>query len=310
MKLRLGSRTSRLAVRQSQQVAQRLEDAGSTVEIVEISTRGDEKRDLAFAQIGAPGVFVRELERALEAGVVDLVVHSYKDLPSISPDGLEVAAVPPRVDAADCLLVLPEAIDPQRGADELLPLRVGAVVGTASARRRALLHDLRADLQIAHLRGNVPTRIEKLRRRDYHAVVLAAAGLERLGESAEGLLVRRLDPAVFVPAPSQGALAVQVRAPSNDRDRSIRQRVAALEDAATRRVIEAERHLQALVEGGCQTAFGAWCRIRSDHSLILHAAFEGPEGLRRTTGSGDRPHDLAASLLPKLRPHLGAPSNA
>lgn len=302
MKLRLGSRRSELALRQSRWVARRLEAHGCAVEIQEISTRGDEKRDLAFNQIGAPGVFVRELERALEGGDVDLVVHSYKDLPSASPGGLTVAAVPGRHDAADCLLALPPAIEQRRSeAGETLPLAAGMRIGTASARRRALVRDLRPDLEVAHLRGNVPTRIDKLRAGDFDAILLAAAGLERLGETAQGLRVLRLDPAVFIPAPSQGALAVQVRTPDEDRDQEIHRRVAALDESAARRVVAAERRLQALIEGGCQTAFGAWCRLGPDGKLAMDAALDGPSGLRRASGTGVDPTELADSLLPALR---------
>lgn len=300
MKLKLGTRGSKLAVAQSGMVADRLRALGADVELVQISTRGDQQRELAFQQIGAPGVFVRELEAALQRGDVDLVVHSYKDLPSASPEGLVVAAIPGRRDAADRLLIRQAVVDDE--APGLLPLGRGAIVGTASARRAALLRDLRPDLEVAHLRGNVPTRLAKLRAGDYDAILLAAAGLDRLDASTQDLEDRRLDPAIFVPAPSQGALAVQVREPSNAADRRVFDRIAALDDAPARRVVGAERHLQALVESGCQTAFGAWCRLGEDGQLHMEAALDAPEGLRRASGAGDDPLVLAASLLADLRP--------
>ncbi len=301
MKLRLGTRASQLALRQAEAVATRLRTAGHQVEIETISTRGDRHRDQAFAHIGAPGVFVRDLEAALSGGRVDLAVHSYKDLPAVSPAELTVAAVPERLDAADRLLARPGAVDP--GSSSVLPLAAGATVGTASARRRALVLDLRPDLAVAHLRGNVPTRVAKLRAGDHDAIVLAAAGLGRLGDKIDlaGLVDLRLDPSIFVPAPSQGALAVQVRAGDGGRDREIHRAVAALDDAAARRVVGAERRLQARLEGGCQIALGAWCRPEGD-GLRMDAAYGVGETLLRASGTGTDPIDLADRLLPALRP--------
>ena len=300
MKLRLGSRGSQLALRQSGSVADRLRAGGHQVEVVKISTRGDRHRDLAFEHIGAPGVFVRELESALSGGRVDLVVHSYKDLPSASAPELTVAAVPERLDAADLLLVRPGALD--QAAEGILPLADGARVGTASARRRALVLDLRPDLDVAHLRGNVPTRVDRLRAGGYDAILLAAAGLRRLGEDLDlgGLVDLRLDPAIFVPSPSQGALAVQVRAADRGRDGEIHRAVAALDDPAVRRVVAAERRLQALLEGGCQIAFGAWCRPETGRQLRMDAAYSAGGALRRASGTGDDAIELAERLLPAL----------
>lgn len=308
MKLRLGSRGSQLALSQSENVAERLRADGHEVEIEKISTRGDRHRELAFEQIGAPGVFVRELEAALLDGRVDLVVHSYKDLPTQSPPGLTVAAVPERLDAADRLLIRPEALD--ETAEGILPLAAGARVGTASARRRALVHDLRPDLDVVHLRGNVPTRVGKLRADGYDAILLAAAGLERLAAELDltDLIDRRLDPAIFVPAPSQGALAVQVRAADSDRNREVRRAAGALDDEAARRMVSAERRLQALVEGGCQIAFGAWCRPEADGSLLMDAVYSAGDTLRRASGTGDDPSGLADRLLPALRPSKSRPA--
>ncbi|MEO1370371.1 MAG: hydroxymethylbilane synthase [Acidobacteriota bacterium] len=299
LSLKLGTRGSKLALAQSGMVADRLRAHGADVELVRISTRGDRQRELAFQQIGAPGVFVRELEAALGRGDVDLVVHSFKDLPSASPDGLTVAAIPGRRDAADRLLIHEDSL--VEGADGPLPVGPGATVGTASARRAALLRDLRPDLEVAHLRGNVPTRLDKLRGGDYDAILLAAAGLDRLGAtlddfSTADLVDRRLDPAIFIPAPSQGALAVQVREPRTDADRRIVDHVERIDDADVRRVIRAERRLQALIEGGCQTAFGAWCRADPAGRLTMDAALGVDGGLRRASGSGDDPDALAEQL--------------
>ncbi len=302
MKLRLGTRGSQLALRQSESVAERLRANGHEIKIEQISTRGDRHRELAFANIGAPGVFVRELETALIDGRVDLVVHSYKDLPSDSPPELTIAAIPERQDAADRLLARPEALD--ESIQSILPLAAGTRVGTASARRGALVLDLRPDLDVVHLRGNVPTRIQKLRDGGYDAILLAAAGLDRLGATLDltDLSDLRLDPSIFVPAPSQGALAAQVRVAATDRDREIHRAVAVLDETAIRRIIRAERRLQARLEGGCQIAFGAWCRAEADGRLRMDAVYRAEGELRRATGTGTDPVDLADRLLPSLRP--------
>ncbi len=278
MKLRLGTRGSRLALAQSGDVARMFEARGHEVEVQVIKTTGDRDRDRAFVEVGAPGVFVIEIEQALVAGSIDVAVHSYKDLPSKSPAELVVAAVPERVDAADRLLIRPEAHEPGQG---LIPVRRDGVIGTASARRQALLRHFRPDLRAELLRGNLPTRVARVRDGDFDATLLAAAGLMRLDRTAAtrdpsvaldrgGIAEVRLDPAVFVPAPSQGALAIQVR-----RDAAIvRAEVEALDDVAAHRAVRAERALLALVEGGCQVPFGAWARAVDGGLLEMMALLE------------------------------------
>jgi hydroxymethylbilane synthase len=258
LRLRLGTRGSDLARMQSQWVAARLAD--TTVEFEIISTAGDRSTAPTFGAIGPQGVFVREIEQALTEQRIDCAVHSYKDLPTRSPDGLTIAAVPPRVDPADWLLIEPRAHAPE--ADSLLPLIAGCRLGTSSARRQAWLRHYRADLELKPLRGNVPTRIQRLRDGDYGAIVLAGAGIERLNEGGDrlsrlldGLVRVRLDPRQFVPAPGQGALAVQCRASDN----AIRERVGLIDDASTRTAVDLERALLARAEGGCDAAFGAYC---------------------------------------------------
>ncbi len=177
MNLRLGTRGSALALVQAGRVARRLQELGHATVTTVISTAGDRAADRAFADVGAFGVFVRDLEGALLDGRIDLAVHSYKDLPSISPAALMVAAVPERADAADVLLVRREALAEWGDG---LPLRAGARVGTSAARRHALLRAIRPDLKIGLLRGNVPTRVAALTSGQFDAIVLAAAGLDRL----------------------------------------------------------------------------------------------------------------------------------
>ena len=263
MKLRIGTRGSHLARIQALNAAARLQRLGHATEIVSIATAGDRSNAPVFAAIGPQGVFVREIEQALIDGAIDVAVHSHKDLPTASPDELLVAAVPERRDPAD-VLVVREGSSVATRTDALLPLAEGAVVGTASLRRQVWLTHFRKDLEPQSLRGNVLTRIRRLREGAYDAILLAGAGLDRL-RCAEfdgaspldlgDLDVVRLDPGIFVPAPAQGALAYQCRRS----DARVRDALAPLDDARTRAAVDAERTLLARLEGGCELAFGAWC---------------------------------------------------
>jgi hydroxymethylbilane synthase len=297
MKVRIGTRGSALALAQSGDVAARLRANGHDAELVVVSTTGDRVTDRAFSDVGAFGVFVRELEAALLEGSIDAAVHSYKDVPSRMPLGLVIGAVPERVDAADVLLVRREAHHANRG---VLPLDTGARVGTSATRRRALLLDARPDLVTDLLRGNVPTRVRALRDGKYDAIVLAAAGLERLAR-AEGehrlvlpddVVVVRLDPATFVPAPSQGAIAVQVR----ENDMAARKAVAELDEPECRRAVLTERAALHLADGGCTLPFGAWCTTAENGMLTLTTALGLEDGsIARSTATGAEPQPVAAA---------------
>ncbi len=303
VRIRVGTRGSRLARNQTARVTSRLEAAGHQVEVHAFKTAGDLKQDLPFHAVGPPGVFAREIERALADGEIDAAVHSYKDLPTADPEGLIVAAVPERLDAADCLLINADRV---ADGDGLIPLSPGACVGTSSARRAALLRDLRPDVVTEPIRGNLPTRIAKLHERSgrYDAILLAAAGLERLrdnpepGDDPRRVVRLRLDPEMFVPAPAQGALAVQVR----DGD-PVRAVIEALDDPAHRREIEVERLLLARVEGGCRVAAGAWCRGLGDGQLALTAVLEVDGHLRRATARDSNGERLARTVARKLLGH-------
>jgi hydroxymethylbilane synthase len=297
MKIRIGTRGSALALAQSSDVAGRLRALGHDPELIVISTTGDRVADRSFADVGAFGVFVRELESALLEGTVDAAVHSYKDVPSRMPEGLTIAAVPERVDAADVLLVRRDAIAALRGG---LPLGDGARVGSSATRRRALLLDARPDLALGLLRGNVPTRVRSLTDGRFDAIVLAAAGLARLARAdaehrltlGDDVVAVRLDPATFVPAPSQGAIAVQVR----DSEAAVRAAVELLDDASCRRAIQAERAALFLAEGGCTLPFGAWCTVAPDGALTLTAALGLDDGsIARTVATGTDPQSVAAA---------------
>ena len=305
MNLRLGTRGSMLALAQARDMSARLASLGHETEIVVIQTTGDGDQVRPFAQVGEPGLFVRELERALLDERVDVAVHCYKDLPSLSPEGLVVTAMPEREDTRDVLVVREACLAEAEGP---FPLAPGACVGTASARRQALVRHLRADLTTELLRGNVPTRLRKLSEGQFDAILLAAAGLSRLERAAsggevepldkQGLREVHLDPEVFVPAPSQGALALQAR----EADVATREALSPLDDPAGHRAVRAERELLTLVEAGCQVPFGAYASLDDDGALTLHAALELDGALRRASARDEDPLCLARQVHAELIP--------
>jgi hydroxymethylbilane synthase len=253
-------------------VAASLEEAGYDVELVIIKTAGDQNQTALFGSIGAQGVFVREIEQALVERRIELAVHSFKDLPTQSPAELVVAAVPKRVDPADLLLVRRSALVGDK--NEFIPLAKNAKVGTASARRRVWLKHFRPDLNIEPLRGNVPTRVRKLQEGQYDAIVLAAAGVERLmADTRLGALgalgeieILRLDPEKFVPAPAQGALALQCRRD----DELVLEALEQVDHAPSHTAVLTERDALARAEGGCDVAFGAYCvKGKAGHELLV-----------------------------------------
>jgi hydroxymethylbilane synthase len=268
--VRIGSRGSRLALTQAEQAATALRRPGVEVAFVPITTAGDRDRTKPFGEIGARGVFVKELEEALLDGRIDIAVHSAKDMTSTDAEGLAVGAYLPRDDPRDALV----------GATEIRP---GMRIGTASARRRAQLLALEPTLSIEPMRGNIDTRLRKMRERGLDAIVLAACGLDRLGLAAEiGL---RFEPDVLLPEAAQGALALQVRAGEEEL-------VARADDAETRRRAEAERLCVATIGGGCLAPVAA-----HHDGAILHALISEEDGTRLERRSGDDPVALARELL-------------
>ena len=269
MLLRVGTRGSRLALTQAEQAASRLRTPGVEPALVPITTTGDRDRSKPFGELGSRGVFVKELEEALLAGRIDVAVHSAKDMTSTDTEGLVVGAFLPREDPRDALC----------GASEL---KQGMRVGTASIRRKAQLLALEPELSIEPLRGNIDTRLRKRGERGLDAVVLAAAGLDRLGLADEiGL---RFDPQELLPEAGQGALALQVRA----RDVQL---VSAADDAETRTRVEAERAVVAAVGGGCLAPVAAY-----HDGSVLEALVADEDGRWVERRSGDDPVALAAEL--------------
>jgi hydroxymethylbilane synthase len=302
-KLKVGTRGSDLARTQSETIATALRAVGLYVELTIIKTSGDQNQTASFGSIGPQGVFVREIEQALVERRIDLAVHSFKDLPTSSPAELVVAAVPDRVDPADLLLVRRAAL---AKGDDWLPLRMGARVGTASARRRVWLRHFRPDLKIEPLRGNVPTRVRKLTEGAFDAIVLAAAGVERLRPKArlgslDGIEVRRLDPRRFVPAPAQGALAVQCRRD----DATVLAALASIDHAPSHAAVRAERDALARAEGGCDVAFGAYC-VASGAAHELLAMHERGGVVRVARVAGRDPATLSAAVWTMLDAGAGS----
>jgi len=279
--LRIGTRGSALAVAQSSMVARALEALGEQVEIVEIVTSGDRAR-----AVGDKGRFVKEIEQALLAGEVDLAVHSAKDVPGELPNGLAIVGVPERADPRDALC----------GADSLEKLPAGASVGTASLRRRAQLLAARPDLDVRELRGNVDTRLRRLAEGELDAIVLAAAGLARLGRGDEG---QPLPEHTMTPAPGQGSLALEARAD----DARVRELTEQVTHPHARTALTAERALVRGIDATCHTPVGAQA-IRDGEALLLRSFVGTPDGSHwirdEVTGHPDDPRSLGSLAAERL----------
>jgi len=247
MNLRIGSRGSQLALWQANHIAACLRTRGHSVQIEIIKTTGDKLQEVTFAQVGSKGMFTKEIEEALAEGRVDLAVHSLKDLPTELPEPFRLAATPKRVDPRDVLVAVKY--------NSLHALPRGAVVGTSSQRRRAQLLALRPDIKAVEFRGNVDTRLRKLEEGQVDAILLAAAGLDRL-EKAEWVR-ERFEPHHFCPAAGQGSLGIETRKD----DATTLAAISFLDDAATCYAVTAERAALAALGGGCQVPIGIHCRV-------------------------------------------------
>ncbi|NQT54464.1 hydroxymethylbilane synthase [bacterium] len=287
----LGTRASTLARRQTGMVADAIRCAAPSARLAvkTITTRGDRDRQAPLSSFGGVGVFVKELELALLAGSIDVAVHSLKDLPSATTEGLCIAAIPAREDARDALLS-------QKGGD-LHHLPRNARVGTSSPRRRAQVLSLRPDLSVRDLRGNLDTRLRRLDEGDFDAIVLATAGLCRLGLQAR--ITQRLPHDMMLPAPGQGALAIQVRAG----DAKARDVLRPLSDPDTVAAVEAERAFLAAIGGGCHLPVGAYASV-SDGTLSLAGcvlALDGSTTIRdEASGTPEDAAHIGASLAEAL----------
>lgn len=303
MIIRIATRRSRLALAQAGWVRERLLELDPTlaVEVCEYVTRGDQVQDVALSRVGGKGLFTREIEQAILEGEADLAVHSLKDLPAEPPEGLRLAAVPVREDPRDCLVCVVSDARTAGGSDarsliDRLPHH--GRIGSSSVRRQAQLRGLRDDLRCDLIRGNVDTRLAKLDEGSYDALILAAAGLNRLGLSHR--ITAPLPPHLFVPAPGQGALGLQVRAEPDPRSDLI----ARVNSPEAWLCVSTERTLMRLLGGGCSIPLGAHARL-CDGMLELLAMVAGPEGreLIRVERRGDpeRSEELAHNVAEELR---------
>jgi len=255
----VGTRGSRLAREQARRVIERLPGAA---EVLVVTTSGDRFKEQKLGEQSSVGFFTKEIEAELLSKKIDLAVHSLKDLPTVIPPGLVLAAVLERDEAGDVLLVRPGALEHKRD----LPVRADATVGASSMRRQALLGAFAGDLTPVPIRGNVPTRVEKCIRGDCDAVILARAGLARLSLEVDPLLAFDLNPRLWICAPGQGVIAVEAR----EDDREVQARLSGLEHASTRAIITAERRLHVVFGGGCHAPFGAYME-REDSKIYVAA---------------------------------------
>lgn len=291
--IRIGTRRSKLALAQSGMMQRAVAAAAGLpleqVQLVEIVTTGDRVQDRRLLEIGGKALFTKEIEEALIDGRIDLAVHSMKDVPADQPPGLTIAAVPEREDPRDAFL--------GRDAATFGALPPGAVLGTASLRRQAQALALRPDLRIEMLRGNVDTRLRRLQEGDFDAILLASAGLSRLGLA--GVIGERLSPDAFLPAPGQGALAIQSRAEDADAPW-----LKALNHADTALCVEAERGAMTALEGSCRTAIGALAVIAEDR-LRLTVEMLAPDGSARWCRAGEMDADAGPQAARELGLELG-----
>ena len=289
MKLRVGTRGSRLALVQSTWVAEALRRLGTEVDLVPIRTSGDRLAQVALGEFGGKALFVKEIEEALLAGQVDVGVHSLKDMPAALPDGLVLAAFPPREDPRDVLLM--------RAGGGLDALPRGARVGTSSLRRRVLLLARRPDLAVVPIRGNVETRLAKLDRGEYDALVMAGAGLNRLGITpAHSWLLEAED---FLPAVGQGILGVEAR----QADREMLELLRRLDDTRTRMQALAERSFLLALGAGCHTPVAGYARLEGD-ALTVSGLVASLDGATVLQSSVSGPGASAAALGRKLAEEL------
>jgi hydroxymethylbilane synthase len=287
----IGTRGSKLALWQSNYVKDRLEEiTGLPVSLKVIKTTGDKILDVPLAKVGGKGLFTKEIEVELLAGAVDLAVHSMKDVPTELPGGCVIAATPPRVDPRDVIV--------SGAAYDLDSLPQGARLGTSSLRRRAQVKHLRADLDIVDVRGNLDTRMRKAEEGEVDAVILASAGITRMGWADR--ITHYIDPDQMVPAVGQGAIGIEIR----EDDEFMQEVCRTLSDPATLTCVTAERVVMRKLEGGCQVPIGAYCRVADGKKLVMDAMVASVDGetVLRETLEGDvaDPVTLGEAMVERL----------
>lgn len=290
----IATRGSELALWQAHFLQQKLKDLGYESKLNIIKTKGDQIQNLSFDKIEGKGFFTKEIEDALLSGEARVAVHSMKDLPTENPEGLVLGAVSYREDPRDCLISLPAA----RDESKILMLKDRAVIGTSSNRRKSQILDLRPDFQVEDLRGNVPTRIQKLRDGKYDAILLAAAGISRLNLDLTDLDVRYLHPREFVPAPAQGVLAFQCKA----EDTEIRKILAKLHHTDVSACTNVERRVLKMMGGGCHLPLGVFVEKDPANNYRAYAAISDSTGasLKRISIAQTTTDALAENIFQQL----------
>ncbi|MBM7713470.1 hydroxymethylbilane synthase [Siminovitchia sp. FSL H7-0308] len=266
-KIVIGSRRSKLALTQTNWVKEQLKQLGAPFEfeVKEIVTKGDRILDVTLSKVGGKGLFIKEIEQAMYDGEIDMAVHSMKDMPAELPDGLMIGCIPPREDHRDAFI--------SKGNVKLKELPPGSIVGTSSLRRSAQILAQRPDLEIKWIRGNIDTRLSKLETEEYDAIILAAAGLIRMGWNDE-IVTEYLDPDVCLPAIGQGALAIECR----EDDHELLRELAKLTCERAARAVNAERAFLHKMDGSCQIPIGGYARILEDDTIELAALVASPDG--------------------------------
>lgn len=293
MKLRIGTRGSKLALWQAHFTQAELLRIGVESELIIIKTQGDLIQHLGFDKMEGKGFFTKEIEEALLRGDIDLAVHSMKDLPTQQPEGLVITAVSYRDNPADLLIIRPEAVV----TGKIFKLKEGAIVGTSAARRKAQLLAFRPDVSLKDIRGNVPTRLEKLRQGDFDAIFLAAAGVGRLELDTIDLEVVTLNPREFVPAPAQGVLAWQ----TNRDDIATRSILKRLHHTEISAVTNVERRVLQLMDGGCQLPLGVHCERDNAGNYHTFAACLIDGQMRQARLSSSTNFGVAEKIVAALR---------
>jgi len=293
-KLIIGTRGSKLALWQAYHTQAKLKAIDIESELKIIKTKGDKIQHLGFDKMEGKGFFTKEIESELLDGRIDIAVHSMKDMPTTQPEGLCLAGVSERADCADCLVVSKESAD----SNQLLQIPKNGIVGTSSARRKAQIKNVRPDITLKDIRGNVPTRLRKLEEGPFDAILLAQAGLDRLEINLSGYMAIRLNPKEFIPAPAQGVLTWQCRAG----DIETRKIVRKIHQSPVVKCTNVERKVLKLLDGGCHMPLGVYCERDSMHNYHVWAAFGGnpSDELKFVNMSSSTTHQLAEKVFEQL----------
>jgi hydroxymethylbilane synthase len=290
-KIIVGSRRSKLAITQTKWVIEQLKklDDSFDFEVKEIVTKGDRIVDVTLSKVGGKGLFVKEIEQAMMDHEIDMAVHSMKDMPALLPEGLVIGCIPEREDHRDALI--------SKNHVKFNDLKSGAIVGTSSLRRGSQLLAMRPDLEIKWIRGNIDTRLEKLEKEDYDAIILAAAGLSRMGWAAD-VVTEFLEPELCLPAVGQGALSIECRGD----DEQLLQLLQKFSNSETNQTVRAERSFLNKMEGGCQIPIAGYAHFNEKNEIVLNGLVASPDGkmIFKTQMKGQDPQVLGELVANKL----------